>query len=163
MSPGVVWCRSVPSSPGLVPPKSVVCHEVRVVRLQTVCTKASPRRITRRAGMWPSGLLVVTGLGAVAVHLDQPRWPWKLLSVLVQIEQIPAVVLEDRIGAPVRVPRRFTDERHSLRPQLLVVTPTVVGDEGNHRPPHLPVGLLKVLRRLVPKVKRELDPARLLG
>src|SRR5919106_713950 len=119
-------------------------------------------------------LVVVTGVSSVPKTSPRavPSGPGAALiafpdcrsrSVLVQIEQIPAVVLEDRIGAPVRVPRRFTDEGHSLRPQLLVVTPTVVGDEGNHRPPHLPVGLLKVLRRLVPKVKRELDPARLFG
>src|ERR671919_257641 len=76
-----------------------------------------------------------------------------------QVEQITAAILEDRIRASIRVLRRFADEPDPLRPELFVVTPTVVGDEGHHRPARLPVGVLELLRGLVSKVERQLDSA----
>src|SRR5215510_2408487 len=82
--------------------------------------------------------------------------------VLVQVDEVPEAVLEDRVGAAVAQLGRRHGEQDAFGPQRLVVALAVVGDQRERRPACGADSSLECLGGLVGQVQHQLGPARLL-
>src|SRR5215213_7303253 len=84
-------------------------------------------------------------------------------SVRVEVDQVAAGVVEDRVHAAVVHPGRFPDEHHAFGVEAFGVALAVVGAKRDHRPAQLTAGFPERPGRLVGQAWYELDPVGLLG
>jgi hypothetical protein len=81
-------------------------------------------------------------------------------SVLVEVDEVAAGVVKDRVHAAVVHAAGLLDEHHTLGLEPLGVAGTVGGGEGDDRPALLAGGLPERPGRLVGQVQHQLDPVR---
>src|SRR6266540_894856 len=97
---------------------------------------------------------VANGGGEECAHSAGDRWSWWIAfhdgcaSVLVEVDQVAAGIVEDRVHAAVVHPGGLLDEHHTLGLETLRVALAVVGAQRDHRPTDLAAVLLERPRGL---------------